>query len=71
MNATPLGLRPGDPLPFRPDSLAPRSVVADIIMKPRETRLLREAAALGHDVHYGIHMLDGQLDSYRAFFGLG
>jgi shikimate dehydrogenase len=45
-------------------------VVADIIMAPKETRLLREASALGHHVHYGLHMLDGQLDSYRAFFGL-
>ncbi|WP_410595972.1 shikimate dehydrogenase family protein [Amycolatopsis sp. lyj-23] len=71
VNATPLGLRPEDPLPFRPDRLAPGSVVADIVMKPRETRLLREAAALGHPVHYGSHMLDGQLDSYREFFGLG
>ncbi len=70
VNATPLGLRPGDPLPFRPEGLSPGCVVADIIMKPRETRLLREAAALGFRVHYGIHMLDGQLDSYRAFFGL-
>nr|AXL06601.1 shikimate dehydrogenase [uncultured bacterium] len=71
VNATPLGLRPDDPLPFRPEALPSGIVVADIIMKPRETRLLREAAALGHRVHYGIHMLDGQLDSYRTFFGLG
>lgn len=70
VNATPLGLRPDDPLPLRPAVLAPGVVVADIIMKPRETRLLREAAALGHPVHHGIHMLDGQIDSYRAFFGL-
>nr|AXL05397.1 shikimate dehydrogenase [uncultured bacterium] len=70
VNATPLGLDPGDPLPFRPRLLPPGCVVADIIMKPRETRLLREAAELGHPVHYGMHMLDGQLDSYRAFFGL-
>ncbi|HKN55038.1 MAG TPA: shikimate dehydrogenase [Amycolatopsis sp.] len=70
VNATPLGLKPGDPLPFRPESLSSGTVVADIIMKPAETRLLREAAALGHHVHYGIHMLYGQLGSYRAFFGL-
>lgn len=70
VNATPLGLAAGDPLPFRPDLLPNGAVVADIIMAPRETRLLREAAALGHPVHYGIHMLDGQLDSYRAFFHL-
>lgn len=70
VNATPLGLRPGDPLPLRPESLPPGAVVADIIMAPRETRLLREAAARGHRVHHGIHMLDGQLASYREFFGL-
>jgi shikimate dehydrogenase len=37
-------------------------------MKPRETRLLREAAARGHRIHHGIHMLEGQLNSYREFF---
>ncbi|WP_329011206.1 shikimate dehydrogenase [Micromonospora rifamycinica] len=68
VNATPLGLDPGDPLPVRPELLPPGSVVADIVMHPRETRLLRAAAALGHRVHHGIHMLDGQLDLYREFF---
>ncbi|WP_035792221.1 shikimate dehydrogenase family protein [Kitasatospora mediocidica] len=70
VNASPLGLNPGDPLPFRPDDLAAGGVVADIIMKPRDTPLLRQAAALGFDVHHGIHMLNGQVDAYRAFFGL-
>nr|AXL06519.1 shikimate dehydrogenase [uncultured bacterium] len=70
VNATPLGMRADDPLPFPLQSLPPGSVVADIVMKPRDTRLLREAAALGHPVHHGIHMLEGQLNSYRAFFDL-
>ncbi|WP_051801703.1 shikimate dehydrogenase family protein [Streptomyces sp. NRRL F-525] len=70
VNATPLGLRPGDPLPFSPEDLAPGSVVADIIMKPHETALLRAAAALGLPIHHGIHMLTGQVASYCAFFGL-
>ncbi|MEU5365586.1 shikimate dehydrogenase [Streptomyces sp. NPDC005925] len=70
VNATPLGLRADDPLPFPLDQLPQGAVVADIVMKPRETRLLREAAARGHRVHHGNHMLDGQLDSYRDFFGL-
>jgi shikimate dehydrogenase len=70
VNATPLGLHADDPLPFPLDSLPKGSVVADVVMKPRETRLLREAAALGYRVHHGIHMLEGQLESYRAFFGL-
>lgn len=71
VNATPLGLRPDDPLPFSPRALHPGCVVADIVMKPKETPLLREAAARGHQVHHGMHMLTGQVDSYRAFFGLG
>ncbi|THA40909.1 shikimate dehydrogenase [Streptomyces sp. A1547] len=70
VNATPLGMRADDPLPFPLDSLPPGCVVADIVMKPRETRLLREAAALGHPIHHGIHMLEGQLNSYRVFFDL-
>ncbi|GAA4014539.1 shikimate dehydrogenase [Streptomyces marokkonensis] len=71
VNATPLGLRAEDPLPFAPAALPPGGVVADIIMKPKETPLLKEAAARGHRVHHGMHMLTGQVDSYRAFFGLG
>ena len=70
VNATPLGLRPQDPLPLDPAALPPGCVVADIIMKPRETPLLRAAAALGHPVHHGHHMLDQQLDLYRTFFRL-
>ncbi|MFH9177304.1 shikimate dehydrogenase family protein [Streptomyces albogriseolus] len=70
VNATPLGLRAHDPLPFPLEPLPPGCVVADIIMKPRETRLLREAAARGHRIHHGIHMLEGQLNSYREFFDL-
>jgi shikimate dehydrogenase len=70
VNATPLGLREGDPLPFLPDSLRPGGLVADIIMAPADTALLRAAAAHGYPIHHGRHMLEGQLDSYRAFFRL-
>ncbi|MGC0373841.1 shikimate dehydrogenase family protein [Streptomyces sp. SAI-229] len=71
VNATPLGLRPDDPLPFDPALLPPGAVVADIVMKPRETPLLRAAAAAGRPVHHGAHMLSHQLDLYREFFRLG
>ncbi|MFD4245125.1 shikimate dehydrogenase family protein [Streptomyces sp. NPDC058525] len=70
VNATPLGMHAGDQLPFPLDSLPRHCVVADIVMKPRETRLLRHAAAHGHPIHHGIHMLEGQLNSYRVFFDL-
>jgi shikimate dehydrogenase len=70
VNATPLGLRPDDPLPFDPARLATGCVVADIVMKPAETSLLRAAARLGLPTHPGIHMLTEQVDLYRSFFHL-
>lgn len=70
VNATPLGLRPQDPLPFDPTDLPDGCVVADIIMKPARTRLLQEAQGRGLRTHPGIHMLAEQVDLYRAFFGL-
>ncbi|MFD0205632.1 MULTISPECIES: shikimate dehydrogenase family protein [Saccharothrix] len=70
VNATPLGLRADDELPFTLDRLGADAVVADIIMKPEETRLLARAAELGHPVHHGIHMLTHQVASYLDFFGI-
>jgi shikimate dehydrogenase len=70
VNATPLGMRPEDPLPFAPEALAPGTLVADIIMKPKETPLLGAAAALRLPTLQGHHMLDHQLGLYQAFFGL-
>ncbi|GLX11608.1 shikimate dehydrogenase [Microbispora sp. NBRC 16548] len=70
VNATPLGLRPGDPLPFDPGALPAGALVADIVMKSRQTPLLRAAAARGLAVHHGLAMLDHQLDCYRDFFRL-
>lgn len=69
INATPLGMRFEDPLPLDPDLVPAGAVVTDIIMKPRETALLRAAAARGLVVHHGHHMLDQQLSCYREFFG--
>jgi shikimate dehydrogenase len=69
VNATPLGLLPGDPLPFDPAALAPHVLVADIIMHPAETALLRRAVQTGHRVHPGISMLEQQVPLYREFFG--
>ncbi|MCX5399868.1 shikimate dehydrogenase [Streptomyces sp. NBC_00102] len=70
VNATPLGMRAQDPLPLPLSALAPSCLVADIIMEPRETALLRAAARRGHQVHHGLHMLEQQVDSYREFFDL-
>jgi len=68
VNATPIGLAETDPLPFDPATLSQRAVVADIIMKPAETRLLKVAANFGLSTHRGIHMLTNQVELYREFF---
>jgi len=70
INATPCGLQPDDPLPFDPALLPERTVVCDIIMKPRETRLLQAAQARGMRVHHGHHMLDAQIPMYLEFLGI-
>ncbi len=70
INATPCGLRQDDPLPFDPTALAATTVVCDIIMKPRETRLLQTAQARGMRVHHGHHMLDAQIPMYLEFLGI-
>lgn len=68
VNATPMGLSAEDPLPFTLDGLKPDAVVAEIIMKPAETRLLREAKAFGFRTQPGFAMLAPQIDLYRQFF---
>jgi shikimate dehydrogenase len=70
INATPCGLRPGDPLPFDPAALPARALVCDIIMKPRETALLRAAQQRGLRIQHGQHMLDAQIPMYLDFFGI-
>jgi shikimate dehydrogenase len=70
INATPLGLRPDDPLSFDPVVLDPDALVADVIMSPVETPLLRRARAHGRRIHHGRHMLDHQIPLYLEWFGI-
>ena len=70
INAAPCGLQPEDPMPFDPSLLPAKTVVCDIIMKPKETRLLKAALARGMSVHHGHHMMDAQVPMYLQFFGV-
>lgn len=69
INATALGLRPNDPLPFQVEGLPLATVVCDIIMKPANTKLQAAAAALGMRTHPGAPMLSAQMPLYLEFFG--
>lgn len=61
MNATSLGMAPGDPLPLDAGQLHPAQVVAEAIMEPRLTPLLQAAAAAGCRVQEGRPMLEHQI----------
>jgi shikimate dehydrogenase len=70
VNATALGLSDDDPLAFDLQRVDPGALVAEVIMNPETTRLLREADARGHPIHRGRHMLEGQFGAMTRFFGL-
>lgn len=71
VNASPLGMRPGDPLPFpEVDSLRPGVFVADVVTRPAMTPLLLRAAQRGCAIQTGLAMADAQLPFQMAHFGL-
>ncbi|MGD9882781.1 MAG: shikimate dehydrogenase [Reyranella sp.] len=70
INATPLGLRPEDPLSFDPLVLSPDVVVADVVMTPAETPLLHHARTHGRRIHHGRHMLDHQVPLTLDWFDI-
>jgi shikimate dehydrogenase len=70
INATPLGMKPDDPLPFDVTRVDPGALVAEVIMKPRETRLIEQARAQGNPIVLGERMLDYQAPFVLDFFGI-
>jgi shikimate dehydrogenase len=56
VNATPAGMRPGDPLPVDPARVAPAAVVGDLITRPAMTPLLEAARGRGCAVVTGEDM---------------
>jgi shikimate dehydrogenase len=71
VNATPLGMKPGDPLPVDIDRVAPTAFVGEVVMKEEYTPLLRAAQAKGCRVQVGTDMLFEMIPAYLEFFGFG
>jgi shikimate 5-dehydrogenase len=71
VNATPLGMRPDDPLPFDPERLDPNTFVGEVVLCSEMTPLLRAAAARGCRYQVGTDMLFEQIPAYLEFFGYG
>jgi shikimate dehydrogenase len=71
VNATPLGMNEGDPLPFDIDRISPGAFVGEVVMKSEYTPLLRAAKEKGCAVQVGADMLFEMIPAYLEFFGFG
>ncbi len=70
VNATPLGMNEGDPLPMDMDRLAASTFVGEVVMRAETTAFLAAAQARGCKVQVGTDMLFEQIPAYLEFFGL-
>lgn len=70
INATPMGMNEGDPLPLDISRLAPETFVGEVVMKTEMTGFLTAAAARGCPVQVGSDMLFEQIPAYLEYFGL-
>jgi len=71
VNATPLGMKESDPLPFDVERIAPTTFVGEVVMKTEYTPLLKAAMARGCQVQVGTDMLFEMIPAYLEFFGFG
>ena len=70
VNATPMGMNDGDPLPMDVSRIAPSAFVGEVVMKQEMTAFLRAAQARGCSVQVGSDMWFEQIPAYLEFFGL-
>ncbi len=71
VNATPMGMKEGDPLPFDIARIDAKTFVGEVVMKAEYTPLLRAAKAKGCEVQVGTDMLFEMIPAYLEFFGFG
>lgn len=69
VNATPLGMRKGDPLPVDVSRLSPKTFVGEVVMKTEITPFLAAARERGCAFQVGTDMLFEQIPAYLEFFG--
>jgi shikimate dehydrogenase len=70
VNATPLGMNEGDPLPIDTARLDPATFVGEVVMRTEMTAFLRAAQQRGCRVQIGSDMLFEQIPAYLEYFGL-
>ncbi len=70
VNATPIGMAPGDPSPIDPAGFEPGMVVADVITLAHDTPVLAAARQRGCAVMGGRPMTEAQADEMGRFLGM-
>ncbi len=70
VNASPLGMNDGDPLPVDVARLSADTFVGEVVMKHETTAFLAAAQARGCRTQVGTDMLFEQIPAYLEFFGL-
>ena len=69
VNATPLGMHPGDPMPMDVSRISPQAFVGEVVLEPEMTAFLLAAQARGCRFQVGSDMLFEQIPAYLEFFG--
>ena len=70
VNATPMGMNEGDPLPMDVSRIAPETFVGEVVMRTEMTAFLQAAKNRGCKVQVGSDMLFEQIPAYLEYFGL-
>jgi shikimate dehydrogenase len=69
VNATPMGMNEGDPMPMDVARIASEAFVGEVVMKTEMTAFLKAAQARGCRFQVGTDMLFEQIPAYLEFFG--
>jgi shikimate dehydrogenase len=70
VNATPLGMLEGDPMPLDVSRLTQDMFVGEVVMKQEKTAFLAAAEARGCRTQIGLDMLFEMIPAYLDFFGI-
>lgn len=70
VNATPMGMNEGDPMPMDVSRIAATTFVGEVVMKTEMTAFLNAVQARGCRFQVGSDMLFEQIPAYLEFFGL-
>jgi shikimate dehydrogenase len=69
VNATPMGMNEGDPLPMDVARISPDAFVGEVVMRTEMTSFLQAAQKRGCRVQVGSDMLFEQIPAYLEYFG--